>query len=169
MTTQQTLSLADIAIQQLSGSRGYLLGLLETLSDDHMTARAAGVGNHAAWVMGHLAYADDLFVSAFRDEPGTVPTGYAEQFGPGTVVSNNASDYPGRAELLAQLASTRDRTLEWTKTLDGDAAWQAAPEAIASVAPNAIAAAHTLSQHEFLHAGQLTTIRASLAMKPVFM
>ena len=109
MTTQQTLSLADLAIEQLHSSRKFLLALLETLSEAQLTTRAGDVGNHAIWVMGHLAFADDYFVSAFLDEPSCLPNGHAEQFRPGTVPSDDASDYPSRDELLDRLTTTRNR------------------------------------------------------------
>ncbi len=69
---------------------------------------------------------------------------------------------------MEHLTKARERALEWAKTLSGDAAWQEAPEDLARFAPNAITAAHGLSQHEFIHAGQLTAIRSSLGMEPVF-
>ena len=91
MITQQGLPLADLAIEQLHGSRRFLLALVETLSDDQLTARVGGVGNHAIWVMGHLAFAEDLFVSEFLQEPSRLPNEHAEHFRAGTTHSTCAT------------------------------------------------------------------------------
>jgi len=168
MTTQQTHSLVGLAIEQLNISRQLLLALIEPLSDKQLTVRVGNVGNHAIWVMGHVAFAEDLFVSSFLGEPSKLPEGHVEQFCPGTIPSDCASDYPNRDELIDRLATARKRTLEWVKMLEGDAAWEPTPEPLPKFVPNAITAACSLSQHEFLHAGQITTIRASLGMKPIF-
>jgi len=169
MTTQiQSQTLVELAVAQLSGSRKFLLGLVETLEDSQLTTRVGGVGNHAIWVLGHIAFADDLFVSEFRGEASSLPEGHVEQFGQGSVPSGKSTDYPSRDEMLKRLADAREHLIEWVKTLEGDAAWQEAPESIKPLTPDAISAAFTLTQHEFLHAGQLTTIRSSLGMKPLF-
>ncbi|QDU14371.1 DinB superfamily protein [Gimesia maris] len=166
-TQQQTLSLTELAIEQLHRSRNFVLALLETLSDDQLHVRVGG-GNHALWIMGHLAFADDAFSSAFLDEPSCLPAEHRERFTNGTTPSDNPADYPDREELLERMTTARNRFIKWAQTLEGDALWQASPEAIASIAENAITAVHTLSQHDFIHGGQITTIRASLGMKPVF-
>jgi len=168
MTTLQTRSLTEIAVEQLHSSRRILLGFIETLSDEQLTLRVGGVGNHAVWIMGHLAWTDDLFVCAFRKEASCLPDGHSEQFSAGTVPSDNASDYPRRDELLHRLTIARKRTVEWAEELDEETAWQASPEALVEITQNAISAVHTLALHEVLHAGQITTIRASLGMKPLF-
>lgn len=169
MTTQTELTLSELAIQQLNASRGLLTKLLDTLTYEQMMARAGEAGNHAAWIMGHLAVADDRFVSEFRNEDSRLPADYYKLFDSGSKPSSDEGDYPKRAELQRQFTAARDRTIEWAKTLEGDAAWQASPESIAAITPNAISALHTLAEHDLFHAGQVATIRAALNMPPVFM
>ena len=169
MTTMQDCSHAEMAGRQLEGSRGFLLGLLETLTEEQLTARAGGTGNHALWIMGHLALADDIFVSAFRQEPSCLPEDHAKMFGPGSTPQEDAGAYPSREELLARLTTARERLLAWVKTLEGELAWQTTPEELSKIAPDAISAAYTLSKHEFMHIGQLTSIRANLGLPPMFM
>ncbi|QDV50277.1 DinB family protein [Gimesia fumaroli] len=166
-TQQQTCSITELAIEQLHQSRNFVLALLETLADDQLHVRVGG-GNHALWVMGHLAFADDLFASAFLDEPGSLPEGHHELFAFGTTPSDNPADYPDREELLDRMQTARTRFINWAETLAGDALWEASPESVAPIAKNAITAVHTLAHHDFFHNGQLATIRSSLGMKPVF-
>lgn len=168
MSTAQTESTVQLAIKQLGFSRQFLLGLIESFSEEHMTLRVADAGNHALWIMGHVAFADDTIVAAFAGD-SKLPPGHAELFSAGTLPHDDASVYPSRAELLERMSGTRQRTIEWAQTLTGEAASQPAPAAIQAIAPDAITAAFTLAHHDFLHAGQLTTIRASLGMKPLMM
>ena len=72
--------LGRIAIERMENSRVFLLGLLESLPDEHLAARAGAAGNHALWIMGHIAQSDDAIVSAFTGEPGCLPDGHSESF-----------------------------------------------------------------------------------------
>ncbi|MFK7778837.1 MAG: DinB family protein [Gimesia sp.] len=167
-TQQQTLSIVELAVEQLPRSRNFLLGLLETLSDEQLHVRAGGTGNHALWVMGHVAYADDIFVSLFQNEPSCLSEDHAKLFINGTMPSDDPTDYPDRQELLSRMMTARNRLIEWARSLEDDAIWEASPEEIAPIASNAITAIHTSAQHDFFHGGQIATIRASLNMNPVF-
>ncbi|QDT89640.1 DinB family protein [Gimesia algae] len=166
-TQQQALSMTDLAIEQLHRSRNFLTALLDTLADDQLHVRV-GEGNHALWIMGHLAFADDLFISAFLNEPSCLTPEHEELFTSGTTPSDDPADYPDREELQKRMTTARNRFIDWAQTLEGETLWEASPEAVAPIASNAITAVHTLSQHDFFHAGQIATIRTSLGMKPVF-
>ena len=85
-----------------------------------------------------------------------------------TSLSENAADYPSRDELLLRMTTSRERVAGWITSLDDQSALQPSPEHLAAFAPNPIAAAHGVSQHEFMHAGQIATVRASLGLKPVY-
>ena len=167
MSTSQAFSLGPIAIEGMENSRDFLLGLLRSLSDEHLAARAGGAGNHALWIMGHIAQSDDAIVSAFTNKPSCLPDGHGALFAAKTSVSDNADDYPSRDELLERMTNARERVIRWVKSLDDQSALQKSPEQLAAFAANPIAAAHGVSQHEFMHAGQVATIRASLSLKPV--
>ncbi len=167
MSTTQSFSLGPIAIDRMDNSRGFLLGLLKSLSDEQLTARAGGAGNHALWIMGHIAQSDDAVVSAFTGEPSCLPYGHDALFAAKTSVGDNATDYPSRDELFRRMTTSRGRVAGWVTSLDDQSALQPSPEHLAAFAPNPIAAAHGVSQHEFMHAGQVTTIRASLGLQPV--
>ncbi|TWT60944.1 DinB family protein [Rubinisphaera italica] len=160
--------LGHIAIERMKTSRSFLLGLLESLSDEHLAARAGAAGNHALWVMGHIAQSDDVVASAFTGEPGCLPDGHSELFAAKTSLSDNAADYPSRDELLLRMTTSRKRVDGWITSLDDQSALQPSPIHLAAFAPNPIAAAIGISQHEFLHAGQIATVRASLGLKPVY-
>ena len=171
MTTETITqdSPCSLAIAQIEGSRDFVLKLIDTLSDYQLLTRVDGFGNHTLWIMGHLAFGEDLFVSEFRDEPSCLPAGHAELFGAGSEPQNSATAYPPRQEMSDRLTTARKRLITWAETLEGEAAWQPAPESLVHLAPNAVSSVHTLAQHDFFHAGQIATIRASLGMKPLFM
>lgn len=168
-TSVEELSIAELAAQRLESSRGFIFKLVETLSDEQLLVRAGGAGNHALWIMGHLAVSDELLMLPFTGEESGLPENAKERFAAGSQPSERREDYPSREELLGYLDKTRKRTIAWGLSLRGDALWNAAPEEVAVIAPNAASALHTLAEHDYLHAGQLATIRASLGMRPLFM
>ena len=51
MTTLQVRTDSQFAIEQLQVSRQFLLGLIGTLSEDQLTTKAAGAGNHGAGIL----------------------------------------------------------------------------------------------------------------------
>lgn len=104
--TAHDCSLAEFAVVQLQGSRAFFLKLIETLDDRQLLVRAGGKGNHALWIMGHLALADDVFVSAFRQQASCLPDEHGKLFAPGTAPLADAAAYPSRKELLQRLCTT---------------------------------------------------------------
>lgn len=160
--------LGSIAIERMETSRGFLLRLLDSLSDEDLAARAGAAGNHALWVMGHIAQSDDAVVSAFTGEPSCLPDGHSELFAAKTSLNDNAADYPSRDELLLRMTTSRERVAGWVASLDDQSALRSSPKHLAEFAPNPIAAAHGVSQHEFMHAGQIATVRAFLGLKPIY-
>ncbi|MBX2850858.1 MAG: DinB family protein [Phycisphaeraceae bacterium] len=168
MTVVKALLPNELAIQQLNESRQFLETLLETLDERQMLARAGDSGNHALWVMGHIALFDDKFVAGFTGRNSELPTEYAGLFDLGSEPSTNRSDYPDPKEIKEHFDQTRQRTIEWARTLGSEALWEDAPESIARFSPNPISALHTLARHDFFHTGQIATVRAFIGMSPAF-
>jgi uncharacterized damage-inducible protein DinB len=168
MTTTTAPAANELAIERLQNARGFITKLIETLEPDQYLIRAGGAGTHVAWIIGHLTLADDRFVSEFTGQPSQIPEGYRDLFDGGTQPAATCDPYPSREEMLEHFAASRSRTIDWAGTLEGDLLWQPAPESLGQITPNALSALHTLAEHDFLHAGQIATVRSSLGMKPVF-
>jgi uncharacterized damage-inducible protein DinB len=159
-----TASLRELATNRVTWSRGFVNALLADLKDDQLFVRAGGVGNHAAWIMGHVATVDDNIVSAMTGEPKRLPDSFRTLFGMGSSPTGNAADYPSRAELSEAMSATRQRMKGWIASLDESTAFEPIPERMQRIAPNRIMLAVAVPSHEMMHAGQLTTIRAALGL-----
>ncbi len=85
--------------------------MVKDLSDEQMVWQPHGVVNHPAWILGHLALSSDGLARRFG-LASTLPSGWADTFGPGGLPSGSAADFPGRDRLLDELASQHARVAE---------------------------------------------------------
>ena len=100
-----------VAIDRLAWALAFTEGLIKNLADDQLTALAGGKGNHALWVMGHLAYAEDHLLATLTGKPAVLPASYEKLFLAGSEPVDDASDYPARSELVEAMQSTRKRVV----------------------------------------------------------
>jgi len=155
-------------IEALKFARRITLGLLEGIEDQQFLHRPLPGGNHAMWIVGHIACEDDEFLSELAGRKQQLSKPWHDNFGMGSTPSDDASAYPSIAEIKTQLASLREQFLGWLQTMPEARLGQPLPESWATFAPNYAAFMSTAACHEMLHAGQLTVVRRSLGLKPVF-
>lgn len=160
--------LAEVAVERLNWTRNYTNMLLEGIPDEKLTARAGDKGNHALWVMGHVALTDDQMLAAIAGKAPTLPESFGKLFGPGSQPSDSASDYPTRAELVEALRTTREALCDWVATIDDEAGREALPEAFRPFAPDVGSLPFGISAHELFHAGQVASVRSYLGIAPHF-
>ena len=146
------------------------LKAFDTLSD--WLYQPTPQANHALWVVGHLALADNMFASRFRDETAKKIDGYDECFWFGSECKSDASSYPAIDEVLAYFRERRENFNAVIADLSDDELSAAAP---AADEPSPIAGAPNIGQlllfasaHEMNHAGQLSVCRRGLGNDPVF-
>lgn len=166
-TTTETNCTVAIALERLDWSRGFTSSLLESLDDKQLMARAGGKGNHAIWIMGHMAQAEDDIVTQITGEAKLLDDKHHELFRGGSQPSENRDDYPSRTELLSRMEKVRKQTIDWVNSLDKESGSAPTPESLQPFAPNSITTAFTITMHELIHAGQIAAIRSSLGMEPV--
>src|SRR3954467_13225773 len=90
---------------------------LADLSDAEMLVRPVAGANHATWQIGHLVVAESRLVNAAV--PGAVPPppdGYADKFNKETAKNDDATFFPKKAELLGNLAKSREATIAWAQS-----------------------------------------------------
>jgi len=126
------------------------------------------VMNHAAWTIGHLAWANNNGIVLLGGEP-VIPPQWNDLFATGTKPAADRSAYPSKVELLTTLESSHVRLAE---------AWQhASAEALAKSPPERMAAAfptlgHMLAGlmtgHYGSHIGQFSAWRRALGMPSAF-
>ena len=163
-SVNELTTMKGMVLDRLAWARSFTQGLIGSLSDDQLIVRAGGCGNHALWVMGHLAVSEDQLVAVTTGRPPKLSDSDSRLFGGGSQPSDQADDYPLRDELLSTMATTRQATVAWVESLDDDEAAAPVPDALKPFAPNAISLAFTIVAHELFHTGQVATVRAVLGL-----
>jgi hypothetical protein len=135
---------------------------------DQCCTPACDGGNHLLWTLGHLAYADDMFVTALGGRPSALPDNWKDMFGMGTT-SQEAGAYPPLTEVRAIFDQARKDLLEWFGGMSDDDLARPLPDELSGFAKDHGTLMSTLACHECLHAGQITVIRKALKLDPVFM
>ncbi|MFG0274821.1 MAG: DinB family protein [Phycisphaerales bacterium] len=156
-----------IALDRLAWVRRFHEGILAGVPDDALFVRAGGAGNHAMWVMGHIASTDAFILNAMGGRAPALPRGFDELFAGGSKVFDDPGAYPDRAEMVDALDATRRALVRWAESLEGEALYAATPEDLRPFAPDVITTLHSLGAHEMFHAGQVASVRAALGMAPV--
>jgi uncharacterized damage-inducible protein DinB len=145
----------------LGTARQYTLHQLAQLTEpEHWVYRPTPEANHALWIMGHLALADNRFASRFREAISRIPDGYEELFWFGTTCQSSLAAYPSIDDVRNYLMDRRETLLavldEVTEAeLDGP------PPSMNPLSP--MATAPSIGQyfpyaasHDMMHAGQLS-------------
>jgi len=151
----------------LNLARQVTLKYLDGIEGDGLVTRACEGGQHALHIMGHLAYADTLLLGEARPELATLPDGFTEAFGQGSVIKDSLSDYPPVAEVLRQFNDMRARSIDLFQSLDEAALLKPLEGHMSQFGRNIAHVAHTMAWHEGVHAGQLTQIRRKLGLPVV--
>lgn len=146
----------------------YARRLIADLSAEQMVAQPALGMNHAAWVLGHLAWTCD-FTGELLGVPPILGPAWAARFDYTSHPSENPADYPDKAELLEALERGHARV--------ATAVAQTKPEQLAAPLPLegfrdryptvGDLLLHLLTTHEATHLGQLSAWRRSLGQPPV--
>jgi uncharacterized damage-inducible protein DinB len=112
-------------IRQCEFNFAYAEKLVEDIGEDQMAIKpAAGLDNHPAFTLGHLATAYANLMNNLTGE-FILPAKWKELFlrkGPGDPALPEAdkSLYPSKAELLAELKSQQDRLVAHLRKMDAE-------------------------------------------------
>lgn len=87
------------------------------LADDQTCTQPAGIKNHPAWTIGHLAYASSYAAVLLGLEPA-VPANWAELFGRNVSPVDDRSTYPSKEELMQAIERQHVRVSEALTTAD---------------------------------------------------
>lgn len=163
-----TQSLLDTGLHALEFSRGALLALAEDIPPDKWCHQPAPGLNHALWVLGHVAWADDFFLGALDGQPTKLGERWSREFGMKSTPRPSLAEYPSVAEVKAGLAAARDRLRSWFQSMNAAKLATALPQDFLNFAPKFGALMFSIAWHEGLHTGQLTVCRKSMGLKPKF-
>lgn len=147
------------------GMVDYARRLVADIPEDQMAAQPAPGMNHAAWVLGHLAYVFDSMIAVWGEKPTMSPE-WKELFNVPSKPQPDRSKYPSKAQLLEAYETNYRRIVEKVK--------QATPADFDKEFPNprlrpllptvGMAMVHILTSHQGQHLGQLSALRRALGM-----
>lgn len=149
-------------IHALQTARRMTTGLLEGLAERHGLHQPVAGGQHALWIVGHLALADDW---------GLVSLGSARRlasmdrfFAGSAPIAADASAYPPVEEAMRCLESAHEGLITRLGEIDEADLDRMTSGPIAAFAPDLATLLMSHVWHEGFHTGQLALIRRSLGL-----
>lgn len=142
-----------------------LLGDLES-PDQWLTPPVEGT-NHALWIAGHLAVADDAFTGMMDPARSERRDNYRTWFGRGSQPSYETDHYDSPDQIMAYLRERRQALLLVLDELPDADFTRATPDTAPPFMYDYGSVFHMAAWHESLHTGQLTLIRRRLGHVPV--
>lgn len=166
MRTEKTATdtIREVSVDRLNWVRWISDSLLSPLTDAQVMHRAGGVGNHALWVMGHIASVDAYFCSSLGGQKPLFDEGFMSLFEGGSVVSDDARAYPSRQEVAGAMVSARENLIRWWSSLSDEEMGRELEGEVKRFAPDVRSLPVTIAAHEMFHTGQVATCRAALGL-----
>lgn len=150
-------------------SVGFLKNLLEGIDDDKMTQQPSPGMNHPAWIVGHLVSSME-FGAKLAGGSYKAPDGWGELFGMKSTPSDDASKYPDKAALLAELDKSVAAVTPSLESVSTEAlAAQMPDEGFRKMMPTVgDGLTFLINGHITMHTGQLSAWRRANGMPPLF-
>ncbi len=164
------MKLAQRLLLQLQFGRNFFdLLLADFKTPEQWTHQVCPGGNHALWIVGHLANSDNAIVGMIAPEKKVEGPAFTAKFRAGTQPTGNPSDYPPAEEVLAYWRERRQALASVVEGLTDADLEKPLPQGspLAARLPDAGGLVSFISFHEGMHAGQLTMARRALGFKPV--
>lgn len=159
----------ELLSMQLEGGRNWLTSLLKDLEgEETVTQPTAAGGNHALWVIGHLACTESGILKGFVEGKESPLSDMNGKYGPGSEPTANVADYPSKEELLTKLDQARQDTLNYLKSISDDVLDEPSTKPDDAMFGTKGRCLVLLGSHQMFHAGQVSDCRKTLGKPPVF-
>jgi uncharacterized damage-inducible protein DinB len=93
----------EVLLKQLESYRGYLIGVVENVSEEEAEIIPDGFNNNIRWNLGHIYLDQFLWIQAVTREKSDVPEQFKSWFGYGTSPNDFTSNTPSLEELKGLL------------------------------------------------------------------
>jgi DinB superfamily len=161
----------QILKQSITMSRHMTFDLINDLKDEPFAQPTVNGGNHATWILGHIAHTDSSLLNKMIQGKETCTLEHlTEHFSFGTQPSTDTSTYPSYDSLLKDSETSHHEALAYLETLsddDLDKPSIGCPEEWKSLFGTVGQCYSTMSLHPCMHYGQLADIRKSLGRAPL--
>jgi uncharacterized damage-inducible protein DinB len=149
---------------------GYLARLLADFDDGQLNIPIADGGNSPAWILAHLAVAND-YALRMLGEPRLAPAEWHKRFGPGRSPKEDPHPLPSKSELAEKLKTGHQALLAAVPQADPER--MNAPQTVEFFKGTPVetigdVVAHLLTTHLAMHLGQLSAWRRAQGRPALF-
>jgi len=146
----------------------YAKKLVDGLAEDQLCLQPAPGMNHAAWVLGHLAFVFDSMIAVFDQKPNMTPE-WKELFNLASKPMPERERYPSKAALLEAYEAAYLRIVEAVRSASAESFAREFPNPrLRPLLPTVgVAMVHILTSHQGVHLGQLSAWRRALGLDKV--
>ena len=136
------------------------------LTPEQCVAQPAGLLNHAAWSIGHIALTSEVMAIEMGGDPA-FPSEWMDRFFPGAPITGVIDDYPAMEELLAQLDAQHQRVAGLLPGLSSEqlVAMPAMELIQRRFSRLADFLTYAMIGHEAFHIGQIACTRRALGLE----
>lgn len=159
--------MTDETLNSFSLTLDFLRCLVADVPDEAMARQPAGVANHPAWTLGHLAHSCEA-IAGELGVPPWLPAEWSARFGTGSVPTADRGAYPSKADLLAALDDGKRRLAARLRAMSDAGLGVPLPdERYRNRFPTlGHAVIHILGAHTAAHVGQVTVWRRAAGFGP---
>ena len=155
--------------KQIEDTREMSEGMLKAFeTPEQWTYQVHPTANHALWFAGHMAVADNFFISVVAPDKGKELVGFDEKFGMGSKPDSDPAAYPPPAEVLDAMRERRRALLAALDGLSDDDLTKPTPEGSPEMFTDLGSIFELTIRHEAMHLGQVTIGRRALGNEPLF-
>jgi hypothetical protein len=150
----------DAILRLAADNVRYGEALVLDIEDSQMAQQPAGIKNHPAWTLGHLAVSQD-FILQLLETPSAIDQSWVRLFGSGGVPTDDRLNFPSKTELLNVLKSQHEKVAQVVKANfeRRAAAANPFPPLVPRFPTVGDLVLHLLTTHEAVHLGQLSAWR----------
>jgi uncharacterized damage-inducible protein DinB len=156
--------LLENGLFQLDFARKVTDSMLADIPDDQWCLQAVPGANHTMWIVGHLAWNDDFFLTRLAGRQTRFPKGWQDLFATGSQPALEPGSYPAPQEVQQQLAERRQELTSSFESLGGAELRAPVPTELQRYAANVADVMPSIAWHEAWHVGQLSLVRRVLGL-----
>ncbi|MHC5108691.1 MAG: DinB family protein [Planctomycetota bacterium] len=161
--------LLDTGLFAMNFSRKFTMSYLDAIPEDQWTHMPLPGGNHALWIAGHVAWEDeDMLGNLVTGRRNKLPQSWHEACGQGSTPIPDRNAYPSIEEARNRMAELRQELVDFFSSKSEGQRLEPLTDPQLKFAGNLAGLMVYIGSHECMHAGQLTAIRKSLKLEPVF-
>ena len=161
----------DFIKTSIATARGMTINLINDLKDEPLAQPTVKGGNHALWILGHIAYSESSLIHCMIKGNETCTLEHLkEHFDFKCVPSTDATIYPSFDSLLADYETAHNETMAYLDSIsegDLDGPALGCPDEWKEFFGSVAQCLTVMSIHPCMHYGQLADTRRALGRAPM--